>query len=177
MFNLSDSSTPVDSILAGPGLIQIVALPERLPRLAEDAEAGYSPTPDEDAWDLGFRLGRDGNEAAHDLGRPFADGLRLGKRARGIAMAHQSGYALGLTGAASRLDEYPFAPFALGAKLAYREGYDAGLEKYESERDAWLDWIEMDHNRMDEVFCGPAKTWHPAELARTVEVDRSAREE
>ena len=63
----SNPSMSVDDVLACLGLIRIVALPEKFPRLVsedlpEDAKADNLPTPDEDAWNLKFRLGPDGDQ-------------------------------------------------------------------------------------------------------------------
>jgi|GEM_PF-5804798 len=154
-------------------VVQIVGLPERIehvdaiesalafdvPYVHERDEAlSRDPSPEDEAYDTGYRLARDGEDPrmpwspgrTEAMALRFTLGVRHGKRARQLAGARELGRTLAASmdriEAPAGLDEAEAEAFAAGV----REGIEEARE--DAKFEAWVDYEET--LRLEDHFDG-----------------------
>jgi hypothetical protein len=122
------------------------------PRIAETTpdDEPFHPSPVDLAYDLGYRLARDGETPATPPGPgavrwAFVRGRQAGSDARA---AYELGYALGWQTELS----HPPGGYSEGEAAEFRRGFSAGKAAFEDDRE-WLAWLaSVESDRMDDAF-------------------------
>lgn len=112
-----------------------------LPETSRDENEPFNPSPEDEAYDLGYRLARDGESPlcpyrTTGLNMRFVVGRIDGTRVREVAEAFRLGEDLGYRTGISE----PPAGFSADEKAAYRRGFAVGYARFEEEREfeAWV---------------------------------------